>query len=139
MKSSEIFRRSWRLVTATSSHVVLLLISVSIALLSYFTRSSDAIGLVPVLATIAGMTVVEYGKRTYKQFFHLMLLSGAQPKHFSRLKLAISLTAALVLSLSTAPSGRVSVLLATFVSSWLLSLALLSYYVRKVKEGVGQW
>lgn len=134
MRAHEVFRVAGRLLLATSSHVVLLLVSLSILFLSYSMRNLEAINLVPLLASIAGLTVVEYGKHTYTQLFYSALISGAMPKHFNLLRVAISLIIAMTLSLSTAPSGRVTTVLLTLFLSGAASLSLLSYYARKVKE-----
>lgn len=134
MKAYEVFNIAWRLLITTSSHVVLLLVSLSIMFLSYSMRSSEAINLVPLLASIAGLTIVEYGKHTYKQLFYSILISGAAPKHLNLLKAAVSLVVALPLSLSTAPSGKVVIILLTLVLSGISSLMLFTYYAKKVKE-----
>ncbi len=135
MRFLEVLSIAWRLVVTSSSHVVLLLISASMALLSYFTRDTDAVSLIPVLAAIAGLTVVEYGKHSYRQFFYLMLISGGVPRHYNMLKAASSIIIALPLALSTTASGRATVPLLTLLLSGSLSLALLTYYARKIKEG----
>ncbi|MEM1623085.1 MAG: hypothetical protein QW543_02980 [Sulfolobales archaeon] len=134
MRVHEVFRVAGRTLVTTSSHIVLLLVSASILLLSYSTRNSEAVNLVPVLASIAGLTIVEYGKHTYNQLFYSILISGATPKHLNLLKVAISFIIALPLSLSTISSNRVAIVLFTLVLSGTSSLALLTYYARKVKE-----
>ncbi|MEM0065463.1 MAG: hypothetical protein QXT76_00265 [Sulfolobales archaeon] len=134
MRAYEVFRVAGRTLVTTSSHIVLLLVSASILLLSYSVRNSEATNLLPVLASIAGLTIVEYGKYTYNQFFYSMLISGAVPKHLNLLKVAISFIIALPLSLSTIPSSRVAIVLLTLVLSGTSSLTLLTYYARKVKE-----
>lgn len=134
MRVVEVVGVAGRLLVTTSSHVALVLVSVSIALLSYFTRGSDAVNLVPLLAAIAGLTVIEYGKYSYRQLFYLMLISGAMPRHYSMLKVASALIVAVPLSLSTAASGRVAIALLTLFLSGVLSMVLLTYYARKVKE-----
>ncbi len=135
MRVVEVFGVAGRLLVTTSSHVALLLISASMALLSYFTRDSEAVNLVPVLAAIAGLTVVEYGKRSYRQFYYLLLISGAEPRHYDVLKAAVSLIIALPLALSTAASGRAMIVLLSLLLSGVLTAALLTYQIRKVKEG----
>jgi len=123
-----------RVLRGTSAHVLLPLVSVPIALLSFAIRSTAATELVPCLASLAGLTVVEYGRRTYAQLFYSMLISGAMPQHFNGLKLLCSLVVSLVVSAATLPSGRLHVLLLTFTLSLALSIGLLTYYVRKTKE-----
>lgn len=134
MKTHEVFSVAWRLLVNTSSHIVLLVVSLSILFLSYFTRNSEAVNLVPLLASIAGLTVVEYGKHAYNQVFYSFLISGAMPKNFNLLKAVSSLSVAVPLSLSTIPSGRAFTVLLTLILSGTSSLALLAYYTRKVKE-----
>lgn len=118
----------------TSAHVLLPLVSVPIALLSYTIRSTVAIELVPCLASLAGLTVIEYGRHTYVQLFYSMLVSGALPQHFNGLKLLSSLVISLIVSAATLPSGKLRIALLTFILSLVLSIGLLTYYIKKTKE-----
>ncbi|MCS7099875.1 MAG: hypothetical protein RMH84_04725, partial [Sulfolobales archaeon] len=75
MRAIEILDMAGRLLTTTSSHVVLLSASLPLSFLAYFTRNSGAANLIPILASIASLTTVEYGKLSYMQLFYLMLIS----------------------------------------------------------------
>ncbi|MCX8184492.1 MAG: hypothetical protein RMI56_06425 [Sulfolobales archaeon] len=134
MRVVEVLDIARRSLATTSSHIVLISASLPLSLLSYFTRNSEAVSFIPVLASVAGLTVVEYGKLTYIQLFYLMLISGAIPKHFNLFKVVSSLSITVPLSLATATSGRLTIVLITLLISTLLCIALHTYYVRKVKE-----
>jgi hypothetical protein len=123
-----------RALRGTSAHVLLPLVSIPIALLSLIVQTATATELIPCLAALAGLTVIEYGKQTYVQLFYSMLISGALPRHFNSFKLLSSLTVSTVVSAATIPSGRLHVVLFTFALSLTLSTALLTYYIRKTKE-----
>ncbi len=136
MRFSEAFKLSVRLMVTTSSHTAILLVSFIIALLSYLVHETAASNLVPLLATISGLTIVEYGKQTIKQVFCLMILSGALPKQLNILKLLYSLVISVPLTLSTAPTERIELTLLTFLFLEVLTTSLLSYYLRRVRSGL---
>jgi len=136
MQLSEAFKLSARLMIATSSHKVIILVSFIIALLSYLVRETAASSLVPLLATISGLTIIEYGKQTIKQVFYLMILSGALPKQLNMLKLLYSLTISTPLTLSTISTEKIELTFLTFLLLEVLAIGLLSYYLRKVKSGL---
>jgi hypothetical protein len=123
-----------RVLRGTSAHVLIPLVSTPIALLSLIVRTAVATELIPCLAALAGLTVIEYGKQTYVQLFYSMLISGALPRHFNSFKFLCSLIISTAVSLATVPSGRLYVVLLTFALSLTLSIALLTYYIRKTKE-----
>lgn len=136
MRFSEAFKLAIRLVVTTSSHTAVFFVSFIIALLSYFVRETAASNLVPLLATISGLTIVEYGKQTIKQVFYLMILSGALPKQLNMLKLLYSLVISTPLTLSTASTRRIELTFLTFLLLEALTTSLLSYYLRKIRSGL---
>jgi len=123
-----------RMLRGVSAHVLLPLVSIPISLLSFAIRSTAAAELVPYLASLAGLTVIEYGRYAYAQLFYSMLISGALPHHFNGLKLLSSLIVSLVVSAATLPSGKLHIVLLTFLLSLALSVGLLTYYIKKTRE-----